>query len=58
MVEELLKVLRLEQIGKKEHARQIEEVYKRKTDDHVRCEKCRTGRNSKHFQLWSELLRL
>ena len=53
MVDELLRVLRLEQIGKNDHAKQIEEVYRKKIGDHRRCEMCRTGRNGPHFKLWS-----
>ena len=45
MVDELLRVLRLEQIGMEVHAKEIEKVYHRKIDEHERCEKCRPGKN-------------
>ena len=39
MIDELLKVLRLEQTGKKRHANQIEKIYK-KNIAHHKCRKC------------------
>ena len=41
MVDELLRVLRMDHIGKKNDAKEIEEVYLSKIAQHVRCKKCR-----------------
>ena len=44
MIDELLRVLRLEQIGKKIQAKQIEDIYYKNIADHTLCINCRKGK--------------
>ena len=43
MIDQLLKVLGREQIGKKMHAEKIREIYYETIADHTLCETCCTG---------------